>query len=160
MSRKSAAEKETSPVEEPVPITGSDFLEVCHCGSECAQPVLLLCHRLQQPLILLLEGGHSTLLGIGEQVSGLMQPSVRLSDRGQSCSVRLVRLARAAAVGSVRREAPFFRDPPDRVVDGPQSLFQLESVSIQRRFPIIGECAPDCQAVAAHCLGFCVCPPF
>jgi hypothetical protein len=69
-------------VEEPVPITGSDILEVCHCGRECAQPVLLLCHRLQQPLILLLEGGHSTLLGIGEQVSGLVQPGVRLSDRG------------------------------------------------------------------------------
>ncbi len=59
-------------VEEPVPITGSDFLEVYHCGSECAQPVLLLCHRLKPPLILLLEGGHSTLFGIGKQVSGLV----------------------------------------------------------------------------------------
>lgn len=41
-----------------------------------------------------------------------------------------VRLAQAAAIGSIRQGAPFFRDPPDRVVDGPQPLLQLESVGI------------------------------
>ena len=68
-------------LKEPSPIARGDFAEVCHCWSEIAQLLLLLCHRLQQLLILLLEGARRTLLGIGEQVHGLVQPDVRLSDR-------------------------------------------------------------------------------
>lgn len=55
-------------LKEPSPIARGDFAEVCHCWSEIAQLLLLLCHRLQQLLILLLECAHSALLGIGEQV--------------------------------------------------------------------------------------------
>ena len=66
---------------EAIPITGSDFPEVCHGRSEFAQPVLLSCHCFQQLLILLLEGAYRALLGVSEQVGRLVHPGVRLSDR-------------------------------------------------------------------------------
>ncbi|HEV2582466.1 MAG TPA: hypothetical protein VGT44_16535 [Ktedonobacteraceae bacterium] len=56
-------------------------MKVCHCRSESAQLLLLVCHRLQELLILLLEGTHRVLLGVGEQMSGMVQPDVGLSDR-------------------------------------------------------------------------------
>lgn len=64
-----------------LPITLGDFVEVGDGASQSAQPLLLVCHRLQELQILLLEGTHRALLGIGEQVSGLMQPEIGLSDR-------------------------------------------------------------------------------
>jgi len=67
-------------VKEPVPITLGDFAEVCHGRSQGAQLVLLLCHGREQLLILLLEDAHVTLLGVGQQVSGLVQPTVGLPD--------------------------------------------------------------------------------
>lgn len=68
-------------LEKSFPIACGDFVEMCHCRSESAQLLLLLCHRLQELLILLLESAHRVLLGIGEQVSGPVQPDIGLSDR-------------------------------------------------------------------------------
>src|SRR2546423_13052371 len=67
-------------LEESVPVTRSDFPEVGDCRSERAQLVLLLCHGLQQLLICLLQSGHIKLLGVSEQVSGLMHPGIGLPD--------------------------------------------------------------------------------
>jgi hypothetical protein len=67
--------------EEAVPITLRDFPELHHCWSERPQPVLLLCHGLEQLLIVLLQSGDVVLLGVGEQVSGLVQPCVGLLER-------------------------------------------------------------------------------
>lgn len=42
---------------------------------------MLHIYRLERRIAdLMQEGGHSTLLGIGEQVSGLVQPGIRLLD--------------------------------------------------------------------------------
>ena len=41
-------------LEEAIPITFSDFPEMRHCGSERPQLILLLCHDLEQLLIVLL----------------------------------------------------------------------------------------------------------
>src|SRR5512142_303166 len=72
----------------------------------------------------------------------------------------LILLARVAGGRRVRQEAPFFRDPADRSVDGLEALLQLESVGIQRRMPVIGERASDCQAVAMRRLRFLIGPCF
>ena len=66
--------------EQSLPVALGDFAEVYYRRSEPAQHVLLLCHGLEQVLILLLEGLHITLLGVGEQVSGLVEPRIRLPD--------------------------------------------------------------------------------
>src|SRR5260370_35634796 len=67
-------------LKEPLPIACGDFPEVCHRWSELAKLLLLLGHRLEQLLIGLLEGCHVALIGVGKQVSGLMDPGVNMME--------------------------------------------------------------------------------
>ena len=68
-------------VEEAIPIALRDFPEMRYGWSELSQLLLMLCHDLQQLLIVLLQAGNVVLLGIGEQMSGLIHPGVSLPDR-------------------------------------------------------------------------------
>ncbi len=70
---------------------------------------MLHIYRLERRIAdLMQEGGHSTLLGIGEQVSGLVQPGVRLSDRGQSCSVAVSPACTSRCSWLSSKARPFF----------------------------------------------------
>ncbi len=61
-----------------LPIAGGHFAKVGDCRSESAQLLLLFFHRFKQLFIRLLERLHLTLFNIGEQMGGLMDPSIGL----------------------------------------------------------------------------------
>src|SRR5258708_29031900 len=67
-------------VKEAVPVTGSDFLEMRYRRGQYSEQVLLLCHGVQELLIVPFQGIHIMLFGIGEEVGRLMHPRIGLLD--------------------------------------------------------------------------------